>query len=82
MVKEFNLIYRWIGDPKRSANGLPGNWMMRRKNAEIEKIRQRQSTTEAGQSMIGNRLVSVLGEFDSCVNFFLILVEFVFFRCK
>jgi hypothetical protein len=64
-----------------------GRWSTRestdeKERAEIKKIRQKQSTMEAGQSTIGNESESVLIEFDSCVNLFLFLVVFVFFRRK
>ena len=55
---------------------------MERKKGGIKKICQRQVMAEAGQSMIDNGSESVLGEFDSCVSLFPLLVVFVFFRCK
>jgi hypothetical protein len=55
---------------------------MERKKVVIKEIHQRQGMAEAGQSTIGNGSESDLGEFDSCMSFFLFLVVFVFFRCK
>jgi hypothetical protein len=58
-----------------------GNRPMEKKKAVIKEIHQRQGTTEAGRS-IGNGSESVLGQFDSRMCLFLLLVVFVFFRCK
>jgi hypothetical protein len=62
----------------QSDDGPPGNRLMRRKKAEIKKIRQRQGTAQAGQSTIGNGSESVLGEFDSCMSLFSILSSVYF----
>jgi hypothetical protein len=49
------------------------------KKAVIKEIHRRQGTTEAGQSTIGDRSDSVLGDIDSCLSLFLFFVVFVFF---
>jgi hypothetical protein len=64
-----------------------GQWSTResadeKERAEIKRIRQKESTVEAGQSTMGNGSESNLGEFDSCVSLFLFLVVFVLFRRK
>jgi hypothetical protein len=63
-------LYQWTGEST--------NRLMRGKKAEIEKIRQRQDTAEAGQSTIGNRSESVLGEFDSYMSLFSIFSSVCF----
>jgi hypothetical protein len=38
----------------QSVDGQPEDWSIERKKAVIKEIRQKESTVEAGQSMIGN----------------------------
>jgi hypothetical protein len=62
MVKETQ-VCRWASGSNRSADGQAEGRPMEKKKVAIEKIRQKESTTEAGQSTIGNRSKSQFREF-------------------